>query len=398
MFCPNCGNNLDQNSKFCNKCGKQLIDNTIITSPNNQQMVISPKNNKKDKLFGIIIVALIILAIIGINVIFGNSNSDYYFSENSYDNNEEDINNIPSDVNNDKNNTSKSKYSTVIIADNTYTGVEIKNSNDAYNLIKKDSTSQKDNCPTTIKNIENQIINEYGIVAVNFCEMDVDFAKELANVIKKIYDEYPSVRGYITNLTLINGNMSSSYIAAFQPQFLFATSDSYTGYPWVFKTQILLNTTYFLNPARLESSVKDGSASGHFPPNATMYSPLAHEFGHYLSFLAMMRKYEMESVLLINNDNISGFYDLYEDFGNGKHSLEMITEAYEKYKKDTNTTLTIDEWRGTISSYALAKDNNGEYIYDETIAESFHDVYLNGNNAKDASKYVVNVLKERLGS
>ena len=73
-------------------------------------------------------------------------------------------------------------------------------------------------------------------------------------------------------------------------------------------------------------------------------------------------------------------------------------EAFQKYKKDTNSTLNLDEWRGTISNYALAKDNSGEYIYDETIAESFHDVYLNGDNASDASKYVVSVLKEKLGS
>ena len=60
--------------------------------------------------------------------------------------------------------------------------------------------------------------------------------------------------------------------------------------------------------------------------------------------------------------------------------------------------MTMDEWRGTISKYALAKDNSGNYIYDETIAESFHDVYLNGDNAKDASKYVIKVLKSKLGS
>ena len=60
--------------------------------------------------------------------------------------------------------------------------------------------------------------------------------------------------------------------------------------------------------------------------------------------------------------------------------------------------MTLDEWRGTISKYALAKNNRGEYIYDETIAESFHDVYLNKNNASDASKYVVEVLKKKLES
>lgn len=267
---------------------------------------------------------------------------------------------------------------------------------DANKLIVEDSVSQKDNCPDEIIEIENELIDKYGITAVNLCEMDLNFAKELVYVFKKIYEEYPSVRNNLTNLSLINASLSDGYIAAFMPVFNFATSNTSSTYPWVIKTQVLLNTTYFLNPTRLEASVKDESNSGHFPPNATMYSPVAHELGHYLSFLAMMRSYELDSILLINNENVKTFYDVYSDFGKGDFSLVMITEAYENYKKDTNTTLSIDEWRATISSYAVTKDNSGQYIYDETIAEAFHDVYLNGDNAQEASKYVVEVLKKKL--
>ena len=44
----------------------------------------------------------------------------------------------------------------------------------------------------------------------------------------------------------------------------------------------------------------------------------------------------------------------------------------------------------------MAKDSNGKYIYDETIAEAFHDVYLNGERANIASIYIVHTLKEKL--
>lgn len=441
-FCSRCGDPIEPNEQYCNKCGNYVGNNTNINNVNTQnnqnnsqpinnqtnvnsfggqtsfqtfnqpnnniqyqnfnnsyQQNASNSNNNFDKnnkkyIFigggsGLVIVAFVIV----FTMVFGGAKDRYYFDTNTSTN---DNNNEI--VENNNSSTKRGKYSTVIVHDNTYSGIKIKKIEDANNLIAKDSTDQKKNCPADIKKVEDEIIKNYGITAVNLCEMDVEFARELGNVFKKVYDEYPSVRGYITNLTLVNVSMTDNYIAAFMPVFNFATSTSDSTYPWVIKTQVLLNTSYFLNRERLNASVQDGSNVGHFPPNATIYSPVAHELGHYLSFLAMMRNYDLNSILLVDNKNVDVFYKVYSDFGKGDFSLAMITEAYEKYKKDTNTTLSMDEWRGTISKYALAKNNSGEYIYDETIAESFHDVYLNGDNAKDASKYVVSVLKEKLGS
>ena len=71
----------------------------------------------------------------------------------------------------------------------------------------------------------------------------------------------------------------------------------------------------------------------------------------------------------------------------------MLDEAYDNYKKEKGY-IDFDTWRGQISEYALAKDDEGKYIYDETIAEAFHDVYLNGDNANIVSKYIIKVLKK----
>lgn len=431
MFCSKCGDPIEQNEKFCNKCGNPLnvpqsnLTNQNIATPNQnslnnsnnnhvtqnvnnnyqnpqpinnynnyQQSYMNTPNNKDNKkmiFIGAGIGVGLFLILFLITHFIGNSSKNYYFDTNHNEQNNEIVQSTGSS-------TKKGKYKTAIIYDNTYSGVKINKDTDAFALIVKDSVNQKNNCPSDIKKVEDEIIKNYGITAVNLCEMDVDFARELGNVFKKIYDEYPSVRGYITNLTLVNVSMTDNYIAAFMPVFNFATSDTASTYPWVIKTQVLLNTSYFLNKERLEASVTDGSSTGHFPKNSTIYSPVAHELGHYLSFLAMMKNYKLDSILLVDSNNVSTFYSLYDDFGKGNYSLTMIKEAFQKYKKDTNSTLNLDEWRGTISNYALAKDNSGEYIYDETIAESFHDVYLNGDNASDASKYVVSVLKEKLGS
>lgn len=420
MFCTKCGNHVENGTKYCNKCGTFLgapinsiamrppleQGNEIINSnhyspdinPNvNQDCSTVDKRNKKQMVFIGTVSGVVLLVVIGlIAVLFNSETSNYYFSNEDYDKgNDETITEVKKE-----NSSKKGKYQTVIITDNTYNGIKVSNDSEAYKLIEKDSVSQKSQCPAEIKKIEDEIIGKYNITAVNLCEMDVDFAKELENVFEIIYRDYPSARGHITNLTLRNTNILSegNVIAAFMPIFSFATSDSTSTYPWVIKTQVLLSSQFFLNKSKLEASAKDGSSSGHFPPNSTIYSPVAHELGHYLSFLAMMNYYQMNSILLINNNSIDTFCKLQVDFKEGNYSLSMINEAYENYKKDTGTTMSLDEWRGTISKYALQKDNNGEYIYDETIAEAFHDVYLNNDNAKDASKYIVKVLKEKLGS
>ena len=429
MFCSKCGASIELNKKFCSECGmpfdisqnnissqnianfnQQSFNNSnsgsnihgfnennnnpqIVNTKNyyQQNYIPSNKNNKKMIFVGVGMGLGVFLILCLILYFMDNSNRNYYFNTNHYEQNDEITQSTGSS-------SKKGKYGTVIIYDNTYSGVKINKDSDALSLIVKDSVDQKSNCPSEIRKVEDDIIKNYGITAVNLCEMDVDFAIELGNVFKKIYDEYPGVRGYITNLTLVNVSMSDNYIAAFMPVFNFATSDTESTYPWVIKTQVLLNTSYFLNKERLEASVTNGSSTGHFPKNSTIYSPVAHELGHYLSFLAMMKKYKLDSILLVDSNNVSTFYNLYDDFGKGNYSLTMINEAFEKYKNDTNSTISLDEWRGTISNYALAKNNSGEYIYDETIAESFHDVYLNGDNASTASKYVVSVLKEKLGS
>ncbi|MBQ6477163.1 MAG: hypothetical protein IJI43_01860 [Bacilli bacterium] len=289
------------------------------------------------------------------------------------------------------------KYQTIIIADNKYTGINVNSKKSAKKLIEKDSIKQKDTCSDKIISIENKMIKDFDITAVNLCEMDVSLANELYDVLAKIYKEYPTVRGYMTNISLRNSSIENDkVIAAFIPTFEFAKSDTLSTYPWIYKTEILLNANYFLNRDKLSNTVFDATTSGYFPPNATMYSPVAHEFGHYLSFIALLKKHSTKDLVLVEKDERKEVYKIAYDYSKGIYSKKILEEAYNNYINDTGSEINFVTWSRTISSYAITKDEDGAYIYDETIAEAFHDTYLNGNNAKDASKYITNVLKDKL--
>lgn len=400
MFCNKCGNKVEPNQQYCNKCGNKLtynnfqekIDYNKINYSNNININSNMNNLNSNKNRTIAFASMVIIAIIFVGIaiyfIFTSNIDNYYFDNEITDNETEQ-------TSTNNNTQTKGKYQTDIITDNVYHGISVDSVEDADKLIIQDSTNQKiSGYSKEIIQIENSIIENYKITAVNLKEMDVEFAKELENVIKNIYIDYPNARGYLTNLTLTNLNLSQlGTIALFRPIFIFGTSDTNTTRPWVIKTQIELNSSYFLNPERIESAVETSSKSGHFPPNATKYSPVAHELGHYLSFIALLNNYDVDSILIIKDNQQNIFYKLISDFDKGVFSKKMLDEAYQNYVKD-NGNINFDEWRGQISEYALAKDDSGEYIYDETIAEAFHDVYLNGEDANPVSKYIVEVLKK----
>ena len=438
MFCPRCNNNVDNNAKYCTKCGNFLgnninsgqnnfnnipyqninnnnyynmnnnqnnnfdnnyhsINNQNRNLGNNYQNMNSQNRNvnmynyyqnihnkkKKNTMLISICSGTGLLLFVIVMCLFLNKGSYFFSTQNNQGSSSTD--------------TTRGKYETSIVTDNIYDNVTINSVSDAKNLIVKDSVDQKGNCPSEIKKVEDDMIKKYNIIAVNLCEMDTDFAKELSSVFGVIFSEFPEAKKHLTNVTLYNGSTSDrGVIAAYYPIFHFANAK--TQFPSVYKMQILLYANYFLNKDKLELDVKNSSSIGHFPPNATIYSPVAHELGHYLSFIAMMNSHNASSLLKIdNNTEYNKLVDITYDFSDGTFSKNLINTAYQRYIKDSNSSYTFDEFRGTISKYALAKNDDGEYIYDETIAEAFHDVYLNKDNAKPASKYIVQVLKEKLG-
>jgi hypothetical protein len=221
--------------------------------------------------------------------------------------------------------------------------------------------------------------------------MSYGLAVELYQTMNTIYKMFPSIKGNITNITIGNFNSKSHGVIAFyQPLFPFAQSKDYKE---VYKMRIVLNARFFLNENLLNETIKQSSLSGYFPPNANITSPIAHELGHYISFYAMRKNNKIDQSLLYKKDD-HNYYLLIDKYDSSEFSKQMLEEAYKLYLDEGNTQIDFDKWRGTISQYAVTKNESGKELYDETIAEAFHDVYLNKDNAKLASKYIIKILKK----
>lgn len=296
---------------------------------------------------------------------------------------------------------------TYVYTGNKYTNVDVENKEQAVDLIKKDSNNQKDRCSQNVKGyektkqLEEKMEQDYGITAVNFCEMDYNYLVKLEKQIKKVYDEFPILKGHVTNLSI--SNELNDAIAAHNEAEEFSTTKSLISEKYnVQKTRIYLNARYFLNIPYLKNVAADSASpeNGHFPKNASEYSVVIHEFGHALSSLAVLYNTEgIDSYMLKNRKNVTAWGRAVKDYNVGLLSKTMLDEAMAHYnanKSNKKKYYDLEKFRAAISRYAAETDDNGEPVYDEAIAEAFHDYFVNGKKAKAVSLEVVKVLKKYL--
>lgn len=277
--------------------------------------------------------------------------------------------------------------SSLLKSDNIYNNRKITSDYDAVNSIIYDSDSQAWLCSydKRVIDIEKRLEKEYGILSVSFCDISYEEAQEIGNVISGTLNLFPSCYGYLTNITLSNSKEMGDYVAYFQPLYRFINGNSDSNrYNRVNKTQILLNSYYFLNVDKTRSIIDDKYNSGYYVRGGSMESLVAHEIGHYISFVTLLRSKGIENVRFEEKRGLDEVYGL---VNSGEYSKGIVEEALSGASMETECR--------RISQYAC-QSVNGNYIYDEMIAEAVHDFYVNGANATDISKKIVDILRSRL--
>ena len=285
-------------------------------------------------------------------------------------------------------------YTTSIIkTDNNYYNQPIYDIESAYKIIETDLSSQSWQCIDNIDNyrIEENLKNKYKIKSISFCDMETEEVRKIEEVFNRFFLIFPTSIGYLDTLTITNDKDKNKFIAYFQPIHQFVNrNEDINNYNKVNKTQILLNSYYFLNK-------KEKIKENFYVKDATLESIIAHELGHYITFVALLKEKNITSITLTTKENEKELEEIISIINNNSFSNDILEKATTKYNTKYNSNLTTLQLANSISKYAGTKNVNGELIKDETIAEAVHDYYLHKDNANNYSKEIITILKEKLG-
>ena len=265
----------------------------------------------------------------------------------------------------------------------------------AIEFIKKDLVNETWYCRRNIdvSLIEKEIEENYKIPSVSLCDVDKDTAKNIKKVIDRIYYLFPDITGYLTNITITNASNNEEYIAYFEPMYTFVNNNlDINEYNKINKTQILLNSYYYLN----KDILSKGIDKELYPKGASYDTLIAHELGHYISFVTLLKDRGISDVTFITKNNNYKYEEVKEVLNSGAYSKEIVEMAVDRYNEKYDKDIAIEEFIINISKYASQKDGNNNFNYDEVIAEAIYDYYLNDGNASKCSLEIVNILKERL--
>ena len=376
---------IENDDNFCYKCGHWTAKGfSFIRKEENVQKILSGDAAKKDDNFSIMLglASLAFLAFFVMSLFRGNDlYKPFFYLKRKAD-------------------SYIYGYNTSILkTGNTYNDKNVTSYEDAIELIKNDLDTQHWKCSHEMETFqhENGIESIGSIPVVSFCDVSDEEARKLADVIKKMYSLFPKMSGALTNISVTNASTNSEYIARFQPMFQFVNAnENINTHNKVNKTQILLNSYYFLNDNIMSDPVSSVVGEDWYVKDATWESTIVHELGHYISFTSYLRQNGLENITFVTADNEEKINTVMNNFDSGEYSMSILNQALNNYNSKYNTNMDVYTFALTISKYAGAKDKHGNLIADETIAEAIHDYFLHGYSCSRSSYEIVSIINAKL--
>jgi len=242
-----------------------------------------------------------------------------------------------------------------------------------------------------VKKMELQMEQDYAILAVNLGEMDIETARDVDAAFAYMYQTYPGLQGTLTNLTI--GNLDNfSNIALTQTKEFIINGES-GKCPFVVKKEIILGAGKFLRRDRLVEICEEQVSTGYWPANSSISSIVVHELGHHLMDVYTATKLGFDGCY-VTEENKEAYWAYSSDFLKINQTVpqEVLQTAYERWIGEYGHEGSMEDFQASISGYARGMKADGGISYSETVAEAVADVYLNGEQAADASRLIVDIF------
>lgn len=186
-------------------------------------------------------------------------------------------------------------------------------------------------------------------------DLNFDACKETLTGVESVMQEYPALANNIQKV-----------------------STKKTGVMCCNGKEIFFNPTYYKDTKKFEEGCKQSVENHWWAKNSSMASVGAHETGH-----------AVERLLLDTDKHYEYDWQRTLDWNSSTKSKEIVSQALKNVKKTPYGKGKVNaELVKGISGYATKKPC-------ETLAESFADVYANGDNANPVSKEIKKVTAEK---
>lgn len=415
MYCPKCGNVLENNAMFCPKCGYRInsINSTKeinvgvikdIAKSSNLNINVSnnriTKNQDNNNIYIILGCGVIIALLIVILVLIINNRNTYVDPEQRYVYCNEHADDEACKRENPEDPTGQqvdpSEYNPM-----DFSSYEITETLSADNFAKdllvilktKEEEGNKVCNKKEYSNLNNKLNKDLSLEYSYTCTLSISYLNKLNTRLQEFY-KMTKVPEKVVNAYLAMDTGKGVY-ANFTGEAIISNS-SYIGY----LKRIFIGTRIFNDEDKVNKTYARDLRSNFHPKNSTPQDVIVHETGHALDFYMLARKNKVNDLVV---DGFSNWRLLMNDWSNQTYSKSTVLEAAEnvnkKLKAEGKKTKTVDELRQEISGYAASyMDDKTTPLYAETFAEALVDYLSNGTNAQPLSVEIYNILERDIAN
>ena len=215
----------------------------------------------------------------------------------------------------------------------------------------------------SIDDLENFAREELGVKTVNLQGLDVNAVKGTFEAMVETLEEYPILKGQITEIAQDKGGILTTTM-----------NKDFSGFT------LTINPHYYADIKNIKTAYAKGLAKipPDYPVGTNWMNPGVHELGHVAH--GVVAKYK---------SNYQYDWQALLDWNDSTTTTRIVNEAWKNVKNDYPKGTNILNARREISKYAANS-------YDETVAEAFSDIFSNKVNARPLSREIVRILKELL--